>query len=374
MSELKSVDEEMTDAYYASDSIVQRVEYVMRGLNARVSGESFVARSLEKGAMQFEEDDDDDAATGGGEGEEVMAREECFRAMLDIMQRMAKEGESYSELRTRVRSQLVDPSAADTAGDSSSSSDSSDSSSSDDDSDDEDGADEQADDSFNKWAESMEQNMKKAKIGGNEGMGASFATSKDVEGDAAEEVSEETYQFGADPGLTTHMYDLVLDSLACLCHERYGASAGIASDLDLVELMPEDSLSPPELAKDMLDTILHRHWRDGGDIGFGGGGSENNGGIGQGIGVGSGTGAGSLVNVISPNTNFDARTCPTPMTFNAVLRIAANFDPAAHAEAVESAKVLGGKMGLSRGGTGVDLKQEQDRLRDVTIDAALYSG
>jgi len=378
---LKSVEEEMADAYYASDAIVQRAEYVMRGLNARVSGKSFVARSLEKNTMAFEKREEDDVGglvDGGGDGE-IMAREDCFRAMLDLIERMAREGEAYDELRTRVRSQLTDlaSSSTDDAEDSGSSSDSSSSSDDDSDSDNEgeEGLKEEEDDeSFNQWAESMEQNMRRAKIsdprGNNEGMGV-FASSK-VGEDAAEgegeEVSEEHYQFGADPGVTTHMYDLVLDALACLCQERYGAAVA-ADAVDLAELMPEDNPSPPELAKDILDHVLHRHWIDGGDIGLGGGGSEKNalGGVAQGIGVGAGTGAGALVNVISPNTNFDVRTCPTPMTFNAVLRIAANFNPAAHAEAAENARVLGG---LAAGGV-VNLEEEKVRLRDVTIDAAL---
>lgn len=40
--ELKSAREELSDAYYAADNIVQRVEYILRGLNAMISSESFV--------------------------------------------------------------------------------------------------------------------------------------------------------------------------------------------------------------------------------------------------------------------------------------------------------------------------------------------
>jgi hypothetical protein len=146
----------------------------------------------------------------------------------------------------------------------------------------------------------------------------------------------------------------------------------------MAELMPKDPpISPPELAKDLLDTVLNRHWMDGGDIGLGGGGSDGPiNGIAQGIGIGAGTGAGSLAYASPFNANFDVRTCPTPMTFNAVIRVAANFDPKPHAEAVENAKILSGAMGNASlrapGNTAADqMKQEQERLRDVTIDAAL---
>ena len=46
-------------------------------------------------------DDDDD--------EGPLEKEDCFHAMLDLIERMTKEGETYAELRTRVRSQVVDP-------------------------------------------------------------------------------------------------------------------------------------------------------------------------------------------------------------------------------------------------------------------------
>ncbi|KAL7531715.1 hypothetical protein ACHAXR_004194 [Thalassiosira sp. AJA248-18] len=354
--ELKSVEEEIAHAYYASDAIVQRVEYIMRGLNAMVSDESFVARSLKRGVMSYEEEDGGDSSGGGGE--ERMGKEDCFRAMLDLMERMAKEGEAYDELRTRMRSH-------------SSSSDDSDSSS-DEDSDGEGGVDgNEADKSFDKWEKSMTQSMSKAGY-----PTGNTANDNDDDSEEEEEVNEEDYQFGADPGITTHMYDLVLDSLACLCQEQYGKSTSSSSSVDVAELMPAGA-SPPELAKELLDAVLNRHWMDGGDIGLGGGGSEGSmNGIAGGVGVGAGTGAGALAGQSPFDTNFDVRTCPTPMTFNAVIRVSANFDPARHAEAVENAKVLSGAMGLSSSSgsnaNNVDsLKQEQDRLRDVTIDAAL---
>lgn len=364
-NELKSAEEEMADAYYASDAAVQRVEYIMRGLNAAISDETFVSRSVKKGDMAFEEE----AIGGNGDG---MAKEDCFRAMLDLLERMTKEGEAYAELRTRVRSQLADPEATKAAAeDSDSSSSSDDSDSSDSDSDDEDSeVVEHADKEFSQWAQSMEESMSKAGFATRN----SAASSASGENDEDEEVSEEMFQFGSDPGVTIHMFDMLLDSLACLCQEQYG-KGGATSTADLVELMPEEAPSPPELAKDMLDVVLNRHWMDGGDIGLGNGGSQNAmTTIAQGIGIGAGTGAGALAGI--HGTTFDIRTCPTPMTFNAVIRVAANFDPAAYATAVENAKVLSGDMGNTSGSAGSansanSLKQEQERLRDVTIDAAL---
>ena len=100
------------------------------------------------------------------------------------------------------------------------------------------------------------------------------------------------------------------------------------------------------------------------------------GGIGRGIGIGAGTGAGSLAGYDPHSSrNFDVRTCPTPMTFNAVLRVSSNFDPNAYAEAVENARVLGGSIGnstkTSMGIAADESRRERERLRDVTIDAAL---
>ncbi|KAL9181565.1 hypothetical protein ACHAXT_010370 [Thalassiosira profunda] len=368
-SELKSAEEEVREAYYASDVAVQRAEYVMRGLNAMVSKESFVSRSLKQGAMEY--DGEDSSANSGDD----MAREDCFRAMLDLLTRMTGEGEAYEELRTRVRSQLMDPNGAEgkAAGESGYDSSSSSSSDSDSSSDEEgegkggvDGRDD--DDSFDEWTEAMDRNMKH--LGFNKHKAeTSTAEEKDVK-EVEEEDSPELYQFGANPGTTVHLYDLVLDALACLCQEQYGkGDKSASSTVDLVDLMPESAGSPPELAKDMLDVVLHRHWIDGGDVGLGPGSGGFNG-VGQGIGVGAGTGAGALANASPFDLNYDVRTCPTPMTFNAVLRIAANFDPAAHAEAVENAKILSGSMGNAVGGGG-DLKGEQERLRDVTLDAAM---
>ena len=174
------------------------------------------------------------------------------------------------------------------------------------------------------------------------------------------------------------MYDLVLDALACLCEEHHrggGGEGGISppspSLVDLVYLMPEDCGSPPELAKSMLDAVLTRHWMDGGDDVLG----SPMGGHGRGIGVGAGTGAGSLTKADLSSRNFDVRTCPTPVTFNAVLRVASNFDPNAYAGAVENARVLGGSVGNStKASVGIaadESRRERERLRDVTIDAAL---
>ena len=86
--------------------------------------------------------------------------------------------------------------------------------------------------------------------------------------------------------------------------------------------MPEEVESPPELAKSILDIVLSRHWMDGGNVGV-----APMGGIGRGIGVGAGTGAGNLAKMDLTSRTFDVRTCLTPISFNAVLRVSANFDP-----------------------------------------------
>jgi hypothetical protein len=160
---------------------------------------------------------------------------------------------------------------------------------------------------------------------------------------------------------------LVLDSLACLCREHYHTNKGTTSIntlVDLVNLMPEEVESPPELAKSILDIVLSRHWMDGGNVGV-----APMGGIGRGIGVGAGTGAGNLAQMDLTSRTFDVRTCPTPISFNAVLRVSANFDPVAYAEAMDQAQVLGiGKSSKKDGLTAAELRE---RLRDVTIDAAL---
>mmetsp|Transcript_15765 Transcript_15765/g.29925 ORF Transcript_15765/g.29925 Transcript_15765/m.29925 type:complete len:452 (-) Transcript_15765:8-1363(-) len=134
-NELKSVQEELSDVYYAADEAVQRVEYILRGLNAVVSEGSFVSRALGVGDMTLE-GQDDASSGGGGEG---MSKNDAFRAMLDLIDRMEAEGSAYAELRKRVRSQLTLAGGADD-GESSDSSSSS-SSSSDDDDDDDDGED-----------------------------------------------------------------------------------------------------------------------------------------------------------------------------------------------------------------------------------------
>lgn len=363
---LKTVEEEMNDAYYASDEIVQRVEYIMRGLNSQISKDSFVSKSLKHGVMEYDDVDNDDA-NNVSSSSDILGKEECFRAMIDLIKRMSAEGDTYEELRTRVRSQVLDPSSSAEEGSDSSSS-SSDSSSSD--SDNEGGGAgldmDEGDKSFNKWEEEMTENMNNSVFG--KKMAAS--TNNEEEDDIG--MSPEEYQFGANPGVTTHMYDLVLDSLACLCHEQYNTK----DYTDLVDLMPEDEGSPPEFAKTMLETVLSRHWMDGGDIGLGNEGTDSPmGRVGEGIGVGAGTGAGSLAKLDLFSRNFDVRTCPTPMTFNTVLRITANFDPVAYAEAMENAKVLGGDMGNESTSTfnsnSDQMKQEKERLRDVTINAAL---
>lgn len=395
-TQLKSVTDEIQDAYLASDPVVQRVEYVMRGLNACLSMESYVSRSVQRGIMTMNNadgdyDDEATAAVGVGgvtEGRAVMEKGECLRAMLDLIERMTKEGEAYAEVRSRVRSQVLDPSAS-YGSDSSSDSSSSSSDSSDDENGELGGFDEKAaDESFDKWAETMNRNMSKigisnkgsstSNLGGGLG-GRRNAEQVEEEHDETPPMSTEMYQFGANPGLTTHMYDLALDGLACLCHESSSSSSSSSSWSTIADVfysLPGGSTSsPPELAKSLLDAALHRHWLDGGDIGVGDGGGNNiMGGIGRGIGVGAGTGAGALWNSSSSTGNYDVRTCPTPMTFNAVLRVTANFDPEAYAQAMDDVRVLQGGHGsniVDPSKAEERMTREKERLRDVTIDAAL---
>jgi hypothetical protein len=358
--ELKSAEEEMADAYYAADNVVQRLEYILRGLNSMISSESYVSRSLQVGAMSLEKGDDN---TGGADNGDVMTKQDCFRAMLDLVSRIQEEGEAYDELRKRVRSQLT-TSTDPTNSDSSSSSSSSDSDS---DSDDEEGVSEKDEEVFNEWSDGLNDRMREVGFKVRQNSDSSSTSLNDASDD--EEVSQEDYQFGASPGLTVHMVDLVLDALACLCEEEYGTKSS-SSSVDLVQLMGKDALPPPAMGKELLDTVLHRHWLDGGDIGLNASGKVTA--VGQGIGIGSGTGAGSLANK-TPSTSFDIRTCPTPMTFNSVIRIASNFDPTAHAEAVEKYDILNGENGAKRSLKGADkdrLRQQQEMLRDITIDAA----
>ena len=361
--ELKTAEEEMADAYYAADNVVQRVEFILRGLNSMISDESYVSRSLQAGAMSLEEDSE-----GGADGD-IMTKQDCFRAMVDLLSRIQEEGDAYDELRKRVRSQLT---TSTTNSDDSSSSSSSSSSDSDSDSDDEEGVSEKDEEVFNEWSDGFNERLREVGFKVRQSTD-SASTSLNNASDDDEEVSQEDYQFGASPGLTVHMVDLVLDALACLCEEEYGTQSS-ASSVDLVQLMGKDASPPPAMGKDLLDTVLHRHWLDGGDIGLNASGKVAA--VGQGIGIGSGTGAGSLSNK-SPSTNFDVRTCPTPMTFNAVIRIASNFDPKAHAEAVEKYNILNGEDSKSqRSSKGADkdhLKQQQEMLRDMTIDAAFSS-
>lgn len=368
-SELKSVEEEIADAYYASDAAVQRAEYVMRGLNARVVvGTSYVSRCIARGTMTYDGGSSNNV-NDTKEDDVPLGKEECFRAMLDLLERMSKEGETYAELRTRVRSQVLDPTSTATGSRSSSSSSDSDSSSDDDSDNDEKGEvdTKESDESFERWADDLNENMVKVGIinpaGSSSSSSRSGANDDDTTASTPKSSSLEKYQFGPDPGVTTHMYDLVLDSIACLCHEYYHNKDGSTKLVDLVNLMPEDVGSPPELAKSILDTVLSRHMMDGGDVGI-----VPMSGVGRGIGVGAGTGAGNLATMDLTSRTFDVRTCPTPISFNAVLRTAANFDPMAYADAIEQARVLG--MGsLSTKGMSPD--EMRERLRDVTIDAAL---
>ena len=368
---LKSIEEEIADAYYASDAAIQRAEYVMRGLNARVvDGTSYVSRCLARGTMIY---DGGEGRDNNAEDEVPLGKEECFRAMLDLLERMSKEGETYAELRTRVRSQVLDPTStatSDSSTSSSSSSSDSDSSSDDDSDNDEKGEldTKESDESFERWADGLNKNM--VKVGIINPADSSSRSGATGEGDdttattTPENSDPEKYQFGPDPGVTTHMYDLVLDSIACLCHEYYHSkNDGSTNLIDLVNLMPEDVGSPPELAKSILDTVLSRHMMDGGDVGI-----VPMSGVGRGIGVGAGTGAGNLATMDLTSRTFDVRTCPTPISFNAVLRTAANFDPMAYADAIEEARVLGiGNLSTK----GMSPDELRERLRDVTIDAAL---
>lgn len=351
--ELKSVQDEINDAYYASDGVVQHVEYILRGLNAQVSSESFVARSLERGSMMTALNDEEERE--GGNGSSAMSRQDCFHSMLAILDRMEAEGDAYVELRKRVRSQL-------SVGDDSDGS-SSDSSSSDD----EDNTDES---SFNKWTQDIEQRMNKAGLrisNQNNNNGATMGKTKNEE---SIEMNQEDYQFGAPPGITVHMFDLVLDAMACLCKEQYSQGKTGSDEVDLIEVLGVDSPPPPAVAKEILDKVLNLHWMDGGDIGLGHAGDEVDG-VAQGIGTGAGTGSGSLASHSSLINNIDIRTCPTPMTFNAVLRIAAEFDPKMHASMVDHAQVLSGTGNTKKANTSEEsLKREQERLRDITIDAA----
>jgi hypothetical protein len=358
--ELKSAQEEMTDAYYAADNIVQRVEFLLRGLNAMISNESYVSRSLLVGAMSLEGDNE------GGANGDLMDKQDCFQAMIDLLNRIEEEGKAYDELRKHVRSQLSASTDStdhtNTDGSSSSSSDS------DSDSDDDEGVSEADEETFNEWTNELNESMTNAGFKVRQNQSDSSSTALQDAG-LDEEVNQEDYQFGATPGLTVHMVDLVLDALACLCEEEYRHNAP-SSSVDLVQLMSNVGVPPPAVGKELLDTVLHRHWLDGGDIGLNGNGKETS--VGQGIGIGSGTGAGSLSSK-SQSTNFDVRTCPTPMTFNAVLRIASNFDPIAYAVAVEKYDILNGPNGSAKTGSGSDadhLRQQQEMLRDITIDAA----
>mmetsp|Transcript_15767 Transcript_15767/g.29928 ORF Transcript_15767/g.29928 Transcript_15767/m.29928 type:complete len:757 (-) Transcript_15767:1300-3570(-) len=225
--------------------------------------------------------------------------------------------------------------------------------------------------SFNEFANEMESRMAKAGFASSKPQ-SEYSTAKAANPVAVEHNPEE-YQFGADPGTTTHMYDLLLDAMACIVHEQYSGSmtskSSTSSSEDIMEIMGEDIPPPPAMAKSILQKVLHRHWLDGGDIGFGVAGDDGNDFFkpAQGVGTGAGTGAGNLAK-ITQRTSFDVRTCPTPMTFNAVLRVAAEFDPAAHASAVENAQILRGNKGKRNG--LLDIQQEQERLRDITLDAA----
>ena len=363
--ELKSAQEEMTDAYYAADNIVQRVEFILRGLNAMISSDSYVSRSLQVGTMSLEGGEDE-----GGAYDDLMNRQDCFRAMVDLLSRIQEEGDAYDQLRKRVRSQLATSTDSTDPTNSESSSSSSSSSDSDSASDDEEGVSETDEETFNEWSNDVNENLIKAGFKVRQNSDLSSTASHDADDDD-EEVSQEDYQFGATPGLTVHMVDLVLDALACLCEEEYGTKSPSSESIDLVQLLGKDAVPPPAMGKDLLDTVLNRHWLDGGDIGLNGNGKETS--VGQGIGIGSGTGAGSLSSK-TPSTNFDVRTCPTPMTFNAVIRIASNFDPIAHAIAVERYDILNGTKSAaktsSRGSDADHLRQQQEMLRDITIDAA----
>jgi hypothetical protein len=313
---------------------------------------------------------EEEVGSNGVADSDSMTKQDCFRAMVDLLSRIQEEGNAYDELRRRVRSQLATfADSTDATNNDGSSGSSSSSSSSSSDSDDEEGVSKTDEESFNEWTNGMDERMIKAgfKVRQNSD---STSTTSFHDADEDEEISQEDYQFGASPGLTVHMVDLVLDALACLCEEYYGPQSS-SSPVDLVQLIGKDALPPPAMGKDLLDTVLHRHWLDGGDIGLKGSGKETS--VAQGIGIGSGTGAGSLSRK-SPTTNFDIRTCPTPMTFNAVIRIASNFDPIAHAAAVEKYDILNGTRGSAkkspRGANADPLRQQQEMLRDITIDAA----
>ena len=68
LSNPKTVEEELEAAYLASDTAVQRAEYVLRGLNAAVSGGgSFVSSRLAQRTMAYE-GDNEISISGEGDG------------------------------------------------------------------------------------------------------------------------------------------------------------------------------------------------------------------------------------------------------------------------------------------------------------------
>ncbi|KAL7514163.1 hypothetical protein ACHAXN_013265 [Cyclotella atomus] len=351
--QLRSVSEEVEYAYYQSDAVVQRVEYVMRGLNAVISEESFVSRSVDRGYMTVNRDEQS--------GSSGLTRQECFRAMMDLLERMGEEGEAFVELRTRVRSQLVG--GTDQNG---SSSDSSSSSSSDSDDDEVDEA------AVKEFTEYTEERMRSAGFATATSSDTTTASTLNDMGEDDLKLNPQDYQFGAAPGVTVHMYDLLLDSLACLCKEQYSPDGPSANHdaVDLIEVMEHQP--PPQFAKDILDQVLNTHWMDGGDIGLGSAADAANAlnKIAQGVGIGAGTGSGALARYTA--MEFDIRTCPTPMTFNSVLRIASEFNHVSHANMVQEALVLSGSITSSKNEEDDErkLKMEQDRLRDITMNAA----
>ena len=70
-------------------------------------------------------------------------------------------------------------------------------------------------DAFKQFTNSMEQRMSDAGVRTPNNSNISSSSSNNSNNDNTEAlITEEDYQFGATPGTSTHMYDLLLDALA----------------------------------------------------------------------------------------------------------------------------------------------------------------
>jgi len=279
-----------------SDVATQKFQWALGGHAAAIPGT--VASAAAAAAAGISGSDSGTSSTSSSNPQQHLD------AMVGLLERIEEEGRVYVELRARILNRQhqqqqyggIDNTAALTAAtDGSSSSDSSDSSGSESDS-----------DSSDSDSESESESAQSA------------STSSSA---SAWRIQTLINRYGAPPGPSIHMYDALLDAIACYAEKSDACNASASSD-NSDNNNGKSSLEYLALARSVYERAMARHHADGG-----------------------------------PNAN-NRLTVPTLVTHNAVLRTCA---------AVEYP--YPGTDGTSTA-DDQEQEQEQEKIRDAALDLA----